>query len=182
MILEPIVTPPPEAGEAPGASAGSAEAPSANMPSGAAASAEPARRAEPPVPPLELPIVRPGPSRGTLIRTIPPTTLLGPLAPLEATPGGVGRRTTPVGARRMEIQRAESLLFSRLAGLPGAGVPEQPSAGLAEGGGVTVPVPWGGFVPEDRKDRVWREERCAGKDADEADKPGEREARSSQCD
>jgi hypothetical protein len=82
----------------------------------------------------------------------------------------------------MEIQRAESLLAARLAGLPGAGVPREPSPGLAEGGGVIVPIPWGGFIPENRKDRVWREERCAGKDADEADKPGEGEARRSQCD
>ena len=117
-----------------------------------------------------------------MIRTIPPTTLLAPLAPLEGTPGGIGRRSVPVDARRVAIQRAESLLASRLADLPGAGVPRDPSVGLAEGGGITVPIPWGGFVPEDRKDRVWREERCAGKDADRADKPGEAEARRSQCD
>ena len=98
-----------------------------------------------------------------------------------STPGGIERRSAPVDARRIEIQRAESLLASRLADLPGAGVPRETSVGLAEGG-ITVPVPWGGFVPEDRKDRVWRKERCAGGDADGADKPGEREAREAQCD
>ena len=93
--------------------------------------------------------------------------ILAPLTPLEGTPGGIERRSAPVDARRIEIQRAESLLASRLADLPGAGVPREPSVGLAEGG-ITVPVPWGGFVPEDRKDRVWRKERCAGGDADSA--------------
>lgn len=115
-------------------------------------------------------------------RTIAPTTLRAPLAPLEGTPGGIGRRTAPVDERRLEIMRAESLLAARLADLPGAGVPEEPSIGLAEGGGVTVPIPWGGFVPENRKDGAWRAERCAGEDADQADKPGEAEARQSQCD
>ena len=173
VIFDPVVPARPEAGEAPEAPAGQAEGPATEPPRGVAPRVE--------VP--EAPIARPRPSPGApATRTIPPTTLLAPLAPLEGTPGGIGRRSAPVDARRMEIQRAESLLASRLADLPGAGVPREPSIGLAEGGGITVPIPWGGFVPEDRKDRVWREERCAGKDADEADKPGEAEARNAQCD
>ena len=173
VISEPVVTARPEVGEAPEPPAKSAE----RLP------AEPPGRATPVTLPPETPIARPRPSeRAPEVRTIPPTTLLAPLTPLEATPGGIGRRSAPVDARRIEIQRAESLLISRLADLPGAGVPREPSVGLAEDGGITVPVPWGGFVPEDRKDRVWREERCAGKDADEVDKPGEGEARRSQCD
>jgi hypothetical protein len=172
VISEPVVPARPEVGEAREPPAGPAEAPS-DAPPG---------RAPPAILPLETPIARPRPSgRAPEIRTIPPTTLLTPLAPLEGTPGGIGRRSAPVDARRIEIQRAESLLASRLADLPGAGVPREPSVGLAEGG-ITVPVPWDGFVPEDRKDRVWREERCAGKDTDQADKPGEGEARNSQCD
>jgi hypothetical protein len=173
MVFEPVVPARPEAGAAPEAPAGQAEEPST----------EPPRRVAPVVEVPETPIARPRPSADApAIRTILPTTLLAPLAPLEGTPGGVGRRSAPVDARRVEIQRAESLLASRLADLPGAGVPREPSIGLAEGGGITVPIPWGGFVPEDRVDRVWREERCAGKDADEADKAGEGEARRSQCD
>jgi len=174
VIFEPIAPARPEAAEvAPEAPPGSAEE----------ATTEPPRRDAPVAVAPETPIARPRPSaRAPRVRTIPPTTLLAPLAPLEGTPGGVGRRSAPVDARRMEIQRAESLLASRLAGLPGAGVPKEPAIGLAEGGGVTVPIPWGGFIPEDRKDRVWREERCAGKDADQADKPGEAEARNAQCD
>ncbi|MGH7572506.1 MAG: hypothetical protein ACREMK_11785 [Gemmatimonadota bacterium] len=132
--------------------------------------------------PPAVPIARPRPSqRAPDMRTIPPTTLTAPLTPLEGTPGGIFRRTTPSDTRRTAIVRAESLLAARLADMPGAGVPEEPSIGLAEGG-ITVPIPWGGFVPEDRKDRVWRAERCSGEGADEADKPGEGEARRSQCD
>lgn len=173
VTFEPVVPARSEAGEAPEPPEAAAEEPTP----------ETQRRAAPVARPPETPIARPRPSeRAPEVRTIPPTTLLAPLAPLEGTPGGIGRRTAPVDARRMEIQRAESLLASRLAGLPGAGVPREPAIGLAEGGGVTIPIPWGGFVPEDRKDRVWREERCAGKDADEADKPGEAEARNAQCD
>lgn len=172
VSFEPVVPARPEAGEAPEAPASQVEEPAT----------EPPRRAAPVVEAPETPIARPRPSAGApAIRTIPPTTLLAPLAPLEGTPGGIGRRSAPADARRVAIQRAESLLASRLAELPGAGVPREPSLGLAESGGITVPIPWGGFVPEDRKDRVWREERCAGKDAEEADKPGEAEARRSQC-
>lgn len=171
ILFEPVVPAEPETATPPEAPAEAAEEPE-----------EPADRsptAESPV----VPIARPRPSeRAPDMRTIPSTTLGAPLTPLEATPGGIARRTTPVDARRLEIMRAESLLASRLADLPGAGVPEEPTIGLAEGGGVTVPVPWGGFIPENRKDGVWREERCSGKDADEADKPGEGEARGSQCD
>jgi hypothetical protein len=174
VAFEPIAPARPEAEDvAPEPPAGPAEAARTGRP----------RRAPPATLRPEAPIARPRASEhAPRVRTIPPTTLLAPLAPLEATPGGVGRQSAPVDARRVEIQRAESLLTSRLAGLPGAGIPRDPAVGLAPGGGVTVPVPWGGFVPENRKDRVWREERCAGKDADQADKPGEAEARNAQCD
>ncbi|HET9581676.1 MAG TPA: hypothetical protein VFP76_02540 [Gemmatimonadota bacterium] len=177
VIFEPILPARPETGPAPDAPAEGAE-PRAGGPA-----AEPAPRRAPGIEVPETRIARPRPSEGAPeIRTIPPTTLLAPLTPLEGTPGGIGRRSSPAAARRMAIERAESLLASRLADLPGAGVPREPSVGLAEGGGVTVPIPWGGFVPENRVDRVWREERCTGKDADEADKAGEGEARRSQCD
>lgn len=173
--FEPVVPARPETAPAPEAPAEGAGEPAAEVDAPAA---------RPPIVEApEIPIARPRPSpRAPDSRTIPPTTLRAPLTPLVATPGGIGRRTSTVDARRIEIMRAESLLASRLADLPGAGVPEDPSAGLAEGGGVTIPIPWGGFIPENRKEGVWREERCSGRDADEADKPGEGEARGSQCD
>lgn len=174
VVFEPITPTRPETATAPEAPAEGAEEPSGV--------AEDPSVSPPIVEPSEVPIARPRPSeRAPDVRTISPTTLRAPLTPLEATPGGIGRRTTAPDARRMAILRAESLMASRLADLPGAGVPEEPSIGLAEGG-LTVPVPWGGFIPENRKDGVWREERCSGKDADGADKPGEAEARRSQCD
>lgn len=171
--FEPVVPARPETAPPPGAPAAESRQPDPRV----------AERPAPVVDTPEVPIARPRPSEGAPeIRTIPPTTLLAPLTPLEGTPGGIERRSSPADARRTAIARAESLLASRLADLPGAGVPREPSVGLAEDGGVTVPIPWGGFVPENRVDRVWREERCAGKDADEADKAGEGEARRSQCD
>ncbi len=173
-IFEPVVPARPEAEAPPEAPSESAQEPQRET-------TETLPPRSPVVEPLVVPIARPRPSdRAPDVRTIPPTTLAAPLTPLEATPGGIHRRTTTPDARRTAILRAESLLAARLADLPGAGVPEEPSIGLAEGG-LTVPVPWGGFVREDRKDRVWREERCSGKDADGADKPGEAEARRSQC-
>ncbi|MGH7549179.1 MAG: hypothetical protein ACREK3_00310 [Gemmatimonadota bacterium] len=174
-IFEPVVPTRPET-EAP------SEAPSEPTDEPVRESAEALPSRSPIIERPAVPIARPRPSeQAPELRTIPPTTLTAPLTPLEATPGGIRRRTSTPDARRTAIIRAESLLAARLRDLPGAGVPEEPSIGLAEGG-LTVPIPWGGFVPENRKDRVWREERCSGKDADEADKPGEADARRSQCD
>jgi hypothetical protein len=119
-------------------------------------------------------------------RTIPPTTLNAltePTQPLIIKPAGIGRRTPPVDARRLAIARAESLVNSRLATLPGAGTPEpkRPIA-LAEDGGVAVVIPWPGFLPADRYDAVWRADRCRKTDrGDDDDKPGEAEARRAQC-
>lgn len=116
-----------------------------------------------------------------LDRTIPPTTLgafEAAVQPLIVTPTGIGRR--PPDPRRMAIMRAESLLDARLASLPGTRRRDPGAIGLANGG-VTVAVPWGGFLPADRKDGTWREERCRGKDSGEADKAGEGEARRAQC-
>lgn len=182
-VLEPIVPARPETEEGPTTPAAEAKPPADER-----IDARPAPLGQAPerVVPDERPetrIARPQLSeRAPEMRTIAPTTLRAPLTPLEATAVGIRRRTAPVDERRMEILRAESLLASRLADLPGVGVPADPSMGLAEGGGVTVPIPWGGFIPGNRTDEVWREERCSGKDDDEADKPGEQEARRSQCD
>ncbi len=119
-------------------------------------------------------------------RTIPPTTLNAltePTQPLIIKPAGIGRRKPPVDARRLAIARAESLVNSRLATLPGAGTPapKRPIA-LAEDGGVAVVIPWPGFLPADRYDDVWRADRCRRTDrSDDDDKPGEAEARRAQC-
>lgn len=171
--FEPVVPARPETAPPPGAPAAESRQPDPRV----------AERPAPVVDTPEVPIARPRPSEAAPdARTIRPTTLGTPLAPLTATPGGIGRRTTPVDARRLEIMRAESLLAARLADLPGAGVPEEPEVGLAEGGGVTVPIPWGGFLPDDMEDGAWRRERCTGEGGEEDDKPGEGEARRSGCD
>lgn len=124
--------------------------------------------------------------RAPLTRTIPPTTLNAltePTQSLIVKPAGIGRRAPVVDAKHIAIARAESLLSSRLTSLPGAGAPKpkRPIA-LANGGGVTVVIPWQGFLPADRYDEVWRADRCRNADSDDdADKPGEAAARRAQC-
>ncbi len=125
-------------------------------------------------------------ARAPLTRTIPPTTLNAltePTQSLIVKPAGIGRRAPVVDARRMAIARAESLISSRLTSLPGAGAPKpkRPLA-LADDGGVTVVIPWPGFLPADRYDEVWRADRCRNAERDkDADKPGEAAARRAQC-
>ncbi|HUP02265.1 MAG TPA: hypothetical protein VM737_12215 [Gemmatimonadota bacterium] len=148
-----------------------------------AAPAEPGTSPEPATPPeprVPVPTVSPV---APLERTIPPTALRGMRAavlPLVVTPGGIGRRTVVPDPRRIAIMRAESLLNARLATLPGTQREPSRTVGLANGG-VTFAIPWAGFLPADRQDGRWRENRCDGKDAGAADKPGEAEARRSQC-
>jgi hypothetical protein len=113
-----------------------------------------------------------------------PAMTLGPLdaalLPLVLTPMGIGRRAPAPESRRTAIIRAESLLTARLASLPGTKRANRGAVGLANGG-VTVAIPWGGFLPANRRDGKWREERCKGKDAGKADKPGEGRARRARC-
>ena len=114
--------------------------------------------------------------------TIPSTALDADLRartlPLEAGPAGVRRRAPD--AETLARVRAESLANARLASLPGARRQDRGPVSLAEGGGVTIAIPWQGFLPENRKDERWREERCEG-DGGDNDKAGESEARASQC-
>lgn len=116
-------------------------------------------------------------------RTMPETSLTAPLLPLEVGPDRrIRRRARERDPAELARMRAESLVNARLAALPGAGVPKERGAvSLAEGGGVTIAVPWQGFLPGNRQNDTWRRERCEGKDSGEADKPGEAEARRSQC-
>jgi hypothetical protein len=140
-------------------------------------------------PPVQLDIEIPQPAMSPaapLTRTIPPTTLNAltePTQSLIVKPAGIGRRTSHIDAKRLAIARAESLLTSRLASLPGAGTPKpKRPIDLAEDGGVTVVIPWSGFLPADRYDEIWRADRCRDTDRDnDADKPGEAAARRAQC-
>jgi hypothetical protein len=117
------------------------------------------------------------------IETIPPTTLMemrGAVLPLVVTSTGIGRRVTTESPEALARARAESLLTSWLASLAQPGPPSSGPLSLSEGG-VSLAIPWQGFLPADRSDRVWRRERCGGGDR-EADKAGEARARRAQCD
>ncbi|MDX1623665.1 MAG: hypothetical protein R3199_06760 [Gemmatimonadota bacterium] len=116
--------------------------------------------------------------------TIPETALrafeAAPM-PLEAGPAGIRRRTPDPGSPALARARAESLANARLADLPNTERRDRGTVSLADGGGVRIGIPWQGFLPEDRRDETWREERCSGEEEGEADKPGEAEARRAQC-
>lgn len=135
-----------------------------------------------PADPTAIPVVveTPGAPEET---TIPSTALDAELRartlPLEAGPTGIRRRAP--APETMARMRAESLLNARLADLPGTDRRDKGTVSLAEGGGVTLAIPWQGFLPDDREDENWREERCEGTTGGENDKAGEAEARESQC-
>ena len=114
--------------------------------------------------------------------TIPPTSLRELRAatlPLVASADGIGRRRLERTPEEIAVARAESLLFARMAGLV---VParDNGAVGLANGG-ITVAVPWQGFLPANRADGAWRAERCSGSGDGKADKAGEGESRRAQC-
>lgn len=144
--------------------------------------------ARPPEPRVELrdrrpaiPIVveTPGaPEETTIPSTALESELAAPTLPLEAGPEGIRRRAPrPETLARM---RAESVANARLADLPGARRQDAGPVRLANGG-VTISIPWQGFLPESREDETWRAERCRGKESGKSDKPGESEAKSAQC-
>jgi len=117
--------------------------------------------------------------------TIPETGLVelrAPMQPLVATPYGVARRPVVRDEARLARVRAESLVNARI-----ASILERPPSTLQAGpvslanGGVSVPVPWQGFVRDDRDDATWREKRCRGEEKDGGEGAGEDEARRSQC-
>ncbi|HJR54740.1 MAG TPA: hypothetical protein VJ982_13625 [Gemmatimonadota bacterium] len=95
--------------------------------------------------------------------------------------GGLGGRRLGRTAEQLAIARAESLLVERLAGIAVVERRETGKVGLANGG-ITVAIPWGGFLPADRNDEEWRAERCSGGGDGDSDKAGEGEARRAQCD
>lgn len=113
---------------------------------------------------------------------VPASTLRafrGAPLPLIGSGSGIRRRESPPDPRRIARARAESLLMTRLAGMPGTERRDPGAIGLTEGG-VRVAVPWGGFTRSDRTDGAWRKKRCGGGERD-GDKPGEKEARAGQC-
>lgn len=154
---------------------------------------ETSRRGEPPALAARLPaqsrlessVAAPAISRAAPPeRTIPLTALRALRAavlPLVVTPRGIARRAPVADSRRLAVMRAESLLSARLASLPGTERRPQGPIGLAEGG-LTIAIPWGGFLPADRTDEGWRADRCKERGHGKADKPGEGEARRTQCD
>lgn len=145
--------------------------------------AEIERRPEPePVRLPSIPIIV-GMNEESGVETIPPTTLIemrGAVLPLVATPMGIRRRVAAESPEALARARAESLLTSWLASLARPAPPSSGPVSLSEGG-VSLAIPWEGFLPADRSDRVWRRERCQGEDG-ESDKAGEASARRAQCD
>lgn len=94
--------------------------------------------------------------------------------------GGIGRRRLERTPEQIATARAESLLFARMAGIAVAERRDTGAVGLANGG-VTLAIPWSGFLPADRRDSEWRKERCSGDGGGDSDKAGEGEARRAQC-
>lgn len=143
----------------------------------------PARRAEEEPAPASVPVPRAatGPPDAETIPETALTRLQAPTLPLEATPFGVTRRRVARDPARIARMRAESLLAARV----GTTIETEPplSAGPVSlaNGGVTIAVPWGGFIRSDRTDEAWRAERCRKKGDRKADEPGEEEARRAQC-
>jgi hypothetical protein len=110
------------------------------------------------------------------------TALRASTMPLVATGYGIGRRTVTRDENRIARMRAESLVNAMIASVVDVKPPLKAGPfGFPAGGGVSIPIPWGGFVRDDRDDDRWREERCRGRDDGKADKPGEAEARRSRC-
>ena len=95
--------------------------------------------------------------------------------------GGLGGRRLGRTPEQLAIARAESLLVSRLAGIAVVERRDTGAVGLANGG-VTLAIPWPGFLPANRSDDKWREERCSGGGDGDSDKAGEGEGRRAQCD
>jgi hypothetical protein len=164
-----------------------------SLPSEPPAVGETSRVGEPPAPAARLPAqsrLESSVAARVISREVPPQrtipltalrALRAAVLPLVVTPSGIARRAPVADSRRLAIMRAESLLSARLASLPGTERRTQGPIGLGEGG-VTIAIPWGGFLPADRTDEGWRADRCKERGHGKADKPGEGEARRSQCD
>lgn len=140
------------------------------------------RTTPPEAEPTPIPAIRE--SRAAAEETTIPSTALTELRaaalPLVPTEGRIGRRRIERSPEEMAIARAESLLAIRLAGIAVVEARDVGAVGLANGG-VTVAIPWAGFLPADRRDGEWRRQRCEEGDGGDGDKAGEDEARRAQC-
>jgi len=143
----------------------------------------PARPAGREAPSVSIPTPAVGPPQAETIPRTGLTRLQEPILPLVATPYGISRRPVVRDQALLAHMRAESLVSAMVASAVEVKPPRRAGPlAFPEGGGVSIPIPWGGFVRDDREDGVWREERCRdGEDEDESDKPGEGKARRSQC-
>jgi hypothetical protein len=136
----------------------------------------------PRVEPTPIPAIRESPGAAEEI-TIPPTALTELRAatlPLVPTEAGIARRRIERSPEELAIARAESLLVARMAGIAVVEARDVGAVGLANGG-ITVAIPWEGFLPSDRRDGEWRRQRCEEGDGEDGDKAGEGEARRAQC-
>ena len=156
--------------EEPGEPAGAAGGDALRAPAGAA------------LDPAPIPAIRasPGAAEEATIPSTALTELRAAALPLVPTGTGIGRRRLERSPEELAIARAESLLLARMAGIAVAERRDIGAVGLANGG-ITVAVPWAGFLPANRRDGAWREERCEGGDGGDGDKAGEGEARRAQC-
>jgi len=147
-----------------------------------AGAARPAGPADAGIPSVPIPTPAVGPPQAETIPRTGLTRLQEPILPLVATPYGIGRRPVVRDQALLARMRAESLVSAMVASAVEVKPPMRAGPlAFPEGGGVSIPIPWGGFVRDDREDGVWREERCRDEDDKESDKPGEGKARRSQC-
>jgi hypothetical protein len=130
-----------------------------------------------------IPVIRESPvaAEETTIPSTALTEVRGATLPLVVSPGGgIARRRLERTPEQIAIARAESLLVARMAGIAVVEERDIGAIGLANGG-ITLAIPWQGFLPADRRDGAWRKERCSEDGDGESDKAGEGEARRAQC-
>jgi hypothetical protein len=129
-----------------------------------------------------IPAIResPGAAEETTIPSTALTELRAATLPLVPTEAGIARRRIERSPEELAIARAESLLVARMAGIAVVEARDVGAVGLANGG-ITVAIPWEGFLPADRRDGEWRRQRCEEGDGGDGDKAGEGEARRAQC-
>lgn len=129
-----------------------------------------------------IPAIRESPAAAeeTTIPATALTELRAAALPLVPTEAGIGRRRIERSPDEVGFARAESLLMARMLGIAVAEARDIGAVGLANGG-ITLAIPWAGFLPADRRDGEWRRQRCEEGDGDDEDKAGEGEARRARC-
>lgn len=176
------IVPRPVAFEQPAERRGAAPEEPAGPGSRTGAGAPPRARSADAVEATPIPAIRasPGAAEEATIPSTALTELRAAALPLVPVEGGIGRRRIERSPEKLAIARAESLLLARMAGIAVAEPRDIGAVGLANGG-ITIAVPWQGFLPANRRDGAWRKERCEGGDGGDDDKAGKGEARGAQC-